>query len=102
MSHDTVQLAQLNRKANKVASTKGGNRICDPLKVISFSPNGNLRRRIFHDWRGGLRASEGVYKLVNDRSERATNKARHEKDKSKECFGLYGQATKRIWWMPRQ
>ncbi len=30
MSHDTVQLAQLNRRAKEVVSTKGGNGICDP------------------------------------------------------------------------
>jgi hypothetical protein len=32
MLYDTVQLAQLNRKANDAVSTKGSSRFCNPLK----------------------------------------------------------------------
>jgi len=34
MLYDTVQLAQLNRKANEAVSTKGSSRFCNPLKNI--------------------------------------------------------------------
>ncbi len=42
------------------------------------------------------------FTVVNDGPNEAINKNRQEKHQSRNCFGLYGQVTKRIRWMPWQ
>jgi hypothetical protein len=95
MSHDTVQLAQLNRKAKDLLAQKENSEFVIRLKTFVQSERRLLTQRFFEFARRGPSEGGSMYKTC-DRLNEDHNKAKTKKIKSKECFGLYGQATKRI------
>ena len=46
--------------------------------------------------------NKGAYINVCDRSKRVKQRSHRAKDQAKGCLRLYGQANKRIRWMPRR
>ena len=90
---DTVRLAQPNRNAKALLAQKENSN----LVFCSLY----LTQRLFGFARRGPSEGGSMY-LTCDRLSEGHNEAKAKRIKSNECFGLYGQATKRTWWMPRQ